>query len=90
MSPNTAPPATVPSPPAGSDDCQPFTCPSCQTTDPHLSKALIAAGSSWTCARCNQRWDAARLATATAYAAWVAERAGVNRRSGSGPALRVA
>jgi hypothetical protein len=48
-------------------------CPSCGTTDETTTYgALRAGGSSWLCVRCGQRWTLARLATAAAYAEWVA------------------
>jgi hypothetical protein len=46
-------------------------CPLCYTTQPSLSQDAVASGADWRCARCGQRWDARRLATVTAYAAWV-------------------
>ena len=46
-------------------------CPLCQTT---AGLAAPDAGAAWLCARCGQRWTADRLASVTAYAAWVAER----------------
>jgi predicted Zn finger-like uncharacterized protein len=45
------------------------TCPLCHTTA-SLSNDALAAGEGWRCARCGQQWDARRLATAAAYAAW--------------------
>jgi hypothetical protein len=45
------------------------TCPLCHTRAT-LSQSAIAAGGDWPCIRCGQRWDAARLATVAAYAAW--------------------
>lgn len=46
------------------------TCPLCRTTATRANDA----GADWLCARCGQRWTATRLASVTAYAAWVAER----------------
>ena len=46
------------------------TCPMCHAAPP----AVALAGDDWRCARCGQRWDAERLATVTAYAAWARER----------------
>jgi len=51
------------------------TCPLCRTT---ATRANDAAAD-WLCARCGQRWTAARLASVTAYDAWVAERQLVSR-----------
>ena len=45
-------------------------CPMCQTS---ASLTSDAAGA-WRCVRCGQHWDAKRLATFSAYAAWVVER----------------
>jgi hypothetical protein len=49
------PPATV---------LGPGTCILCHTIDHAVSEAALAAGGGWKCARCGQRWDAARLAAA--------------------------
>lgn len=46
-------------------------CPLCQTT---AAIRTHDAGSDWQCGRCGQRWTATRLASVTAYAAWLAER----------------
>jgi hypothetical protein len=51
------------------------TCPLCHTTDVSLSDDALTAGGWWRCTRCSQRWDARRLATAAAYAAWALEHA---------------
>ena len=48
------------------------TCPLCHTVDHTVTPAALAIGASWSCLRCSQRWDAARLATAAAYARYVA------------------
>jgi hypothetical protein len=48
------------------------TCPLCQTTYPSLTREGLAAGASWCCARCGQRWNAPRLKTVSGYEAWVA------------------
>jgi len=50
------------------------TCPMCHTAHPSLTGAAVLAGEDWLCARCGQRWDAERLATVTAYAAWARDR----------------
>jgi hypothetical protein len=47
-------------------------CPLCHTTHPSLTGDALEAGGHWRCIRCDQRWDARRLATVAAYAAWVA------------------
>jgi hypothetical protein len=47
-------------------------CPLCHTTHPSLTRDALQAGENWRCVRCGQRWDAGRLATVAAYAAWVA------------------
>lgn len=44
------------------------TCPLCRTT-----AATATTGADWLCGRCGQRWTSTRLASVTAYAAWVAE-----------------
>lgn len=49
-------------------------CPGCHTPHPSLTREGLAAGAGWKCVRCGERWDAQRLATVTAYKAWVAER----------------
>ena len=45
-------------------------CPMCHTTHPSLTEDLLEAGCDWLCVRCGQRWDATRLETVRAYAAW--------------------
>jgi hypothetical protein len=44
-------------------------CPMCHTSA-SLSQSALEDGGDWRCVRCGQRWDAARLAAVTAYAAW--------------------
>ncbi len=46
------------------------TCPSCHTASRTLTEDAVARGADWSCARCHQNWDAARLKTAAAYARW--------------------
>jgi ribosomal protein L37AE/L43A len=46
------------------------TCPLCRTTA--TAPPDGADDGAWVCGRCGQRWTAARLASVTAYAAWVA------------------
>jgi ribosomal protein L37AE/L43A len=50
------------------------TCPLCHMAEATMADGAVEKGIDWRCARCGQRWDAARLATVGAYAAWVAER----------------
>ena len=50
------------------------TCPLCHTIEMALSNEALAAGGGWRCSICDQRWDAPRLATVAAYAAWALER----------------
>jgi len=52
----------------------PATCPLCHTVAASVSETDLAAGLGWRCATCDQRWDAARLATVAAYARYVADR----------------
>lgn len=53
------------------DGARLVSCPLCHTTDPSLTRDAVEAGGDWRCTRCGQRWDARRLATVAAYAAWV-------------------
>lgn len=53
-------------------DLSPATCPLCHTTHPSMTHEALAAGGSWVCARCGQRWHAQRLLAVSRYAAWVA------------------
>ena len=50
------------------------TCPLCHTQDPSMTTLAVSAGAAWQCLRCGSWWDAGRLATVAAYAAWVAAR----------------
>jgi hypothetical protein len=50
------------------------TCLLCHTPELSLSNDALAAGGKWRCRRCGQQWDARRLSTAAAYAAWARER----------------
>ena len=43
------------------------TCPLCHTVDPTTTPEALLAGAAWSCSRCGQKWDAARLETAAAY-----------------------
>ena len=42
-------------------------CPLCHTLDHTVTPESLRAGAGWRCARCGQKWDAARLETAAAY-----------------------
>lgn len=61
-------------------------CPGCHTAHPSLTMTEVTAGAYWECPGCGAPWDARRLATASAYAAWAAGRevpsAGVRVRNG--------
>jgi hypothetical protein len=62
-------------------------CPLCHTTHPSLTRDAVETGGDWRCTRCGQRWDARRLATVAAYAAWVIAQDTRARVSGAaGPA----
>ena len=56
-----------------SDPLQLVACPCCHTPHASLPHEAVHAGDSWLCARCGQRWDAHRLESVAAYAAWVAD-----------------
>ena len=43
------------------------TCPLCHTLDPTMTSEALLQGVAWSCRRCGQKWDAARMATAAAY-----------------------
>jgi len=58
-----------------SDIAEVATCPGCHTPEPTLTMAAVAAGATWQCARCTQRWHAARLAVVAGYANWEATQA---------------
>ena len=61
------------------------TCPLCHTSAT-LTQSALEAGGDWRCVRCGQHWDARRLATVTAYAAWAVDRDCAGRRAtGGGP-----
>jgi transcription elongation factor Elf1 len=66
-----------------SDTSRLATCPLCHTRHASLTQEALEAGGDWRCIRCGQRWDARRLGTVAAYAAWVAEPESVERRRGS-------
>ena len=65
------------------DEDQPLfqsaTCPMCHTSAA-LSQSALEAGGDWRCVRCGQHWDARRLATVAAYAAWIVDRDRIRRR----------
>jgi hypothetical protein len=48
------------------------TCPLCHTLDHTVIPESLLAGTGWACARCGQKWTAARLETAAAYQRYVA------------------
>jgi hypothetical protein len=49
-------------------------------TSATLSQSALEAGGDWRCVRCGQHWDAARLATVAAYAAWSVDHDRVGRQ----------
>jgi transposase-like protein len=49
-----------------------LTCPLCHTGDTTVTPESVAAGATWKCTTCGQRWSATRLATVAAYAQYVA------------------
>ena len=61
------------------DVVPPATCPMCHTSV-SLTQSALDAGGAWRCVRSGQHWDAARLTTVAAYAAWVVERDRADRR----------
>jgi hypothetical protein len=52
------------------------TCPLCHIADETMAIGAVEKGAGWRCGRCGQLWDATRLATVAAYAAWAAEHDG--------------
>jgi hypothetical protein len=65
------------------------TCPLCHTSATLPLSAFEASGE-WRCVRCGQHWDARRLATVAAYAAWTVDHDRAHRRAtdeSPGPAL---
>jgi len=54
------------------------TCPLCHTPDAVVTNQAVSGGASWTCSRCSHPWDRMRLATATAYALSLSQRAAGN------------
>jgi hypothetical protein len=48
-------------------------CPLCHMAEATMADDVIEKSAGWQCTRCGQRWDATRLATVGAYAAWVVE-----------------
>lgn len=62
----------TPAPPAELTVVPP-TCPLCHTLDRTVTSDTLRDGAAWSCTRCGQKWTAARLATAAAYAQYVAE-----------------
>ena len=49
-------------------------CPLCHTHDLTVTPESLSAGATWACTTCGQRWSAARLETAAAYARFAAAR----------------
>ena len=75
MAPIVAPPpsiATLPPPAAELEGLA--ICPSCHTAAQSITNLAVSQGAEWHCTRCDQRWDARRLAAVTAYNVWVADR----------------
>ena len=56
-----------------SDPLQSVACPSCDQPHASLTNEALHPRDPWVCVTCGQRWDAHRLETVAAYAAWVAE-----------------
>jgi hypothetical protein len=54
----------------------PPACPLCHTVDRTTTPESLAAGATWVCGKCGQRWGAMRLATVAAYAEYVATHPG--------------
>jgi predicted Zn finger-like uncharacterized protein len=63
-------------------------CPMCHTSA-NVTQAAIEAGGDWRCVRCGQHWNAARLATVAAYAAWVRDREHLRMRGTEGDHMAV-
>jgi predicted Zn finger-like uncharacterized protein len=42
-------------------------CPLCHTADAVTTDSAVVAGGWWRCSRCDQSWDAMRLAVRDAY-----------------------
>jgi transcription elongation factor Elf1 len=57
-------------PEPGPESSRLVSCPFCHTTSTSLTRDALQAGRDWRCTRCGQRWNARRLATVAAYAAW--------------------
>ena len=55
-------------------DASSATCPMCHTTA-SVAQTVTNSAEGWRCIRCGQHWDARRLTTVAAYAAWTAEHA---------------
>src|SRR5688500_7720693 len=56
------------------------TCPLCHTRHAWLTREALQTAEGWRCVRCRQHWDARRLTTVAAYAAWIAEDESVPRK----------
>ena len=48
-------------------------CPSCHTPHAFLMLETLKADDGWQCVTCGTRWNARRLETVAAYAAWAAD-----------------
>ena len=77
------PASPLPEAPAGAP--RSVTCPLCHSRHRWLSSEALESGSDWACARCGQRWDARRLASVAAYAAWVAAQPGLHEGVSGSP-----
>ena len=60
------------------------TCPLCHTLDRTVTPESLLSGAYWSCARCGQKWTAARLETASAYQRDLAAPIGVKVLARSG------
>ena len=64
------------------------TCPLCSTAALALTDGALSTGAGWQCARCGQRWDDLRLATAAAFTSWALEHEEVRHTPVGGTDLR--
>jgi transcription elongation factor Elf1 len=60
--------------PVGETRAVTATCPLCHTADLLTTPDALAAGATWVCTTCGQRWSATRLETVAAYARYAAAR----------------
>lgn len=49
------------------------TCPLCHTVHRGLTDEAVQAGADWRCVRCEQLWNAGRLAAADGYQTWAVQ-----------------